>query len=169
VDEIADAADVGRRTVFDHFPTKEAILFDHLVVRREVAVERLRERPDSEPPLASLHAVMRELCEEGYDRELLDQIRVVLRTEPRFAYTLLSVDIRKFEKDVITILQGRLGPENRSFDAWSLTLMVFAWFDAAVRLYLFEGARSLAAYFDDVVATCLRSADEELQLARARR
>ena len=35
-----------------------------------------------EPPLASLHAVLRELCEEGYDRQLLAQIRTVLATDP---------------------------------------------------------------------------------------
>ena len=81
IDQIAAAARVGRRTIFEHFPTKEAILFDHLVVRREATLQRLRERPASEPPLVSLHAVMRQLCEEGYERAYLDQIRAVLATE----------------------------------------------------------------------------------------
>src|SRR5207249_9331338 len=78
IDQIAEAARVGRRTIFEHFPTKQAILFDHLVVRRDVALQRLTERPASEPPLVSLHAVVRDLCYEGYDRAFLSQIRAVL-------------------------------------------------------------------------------------------
>src|SRR5205085_11466037 len=74
VDQIADAAGVGRRTVFHHFPTKEAILFDHFVLRRDVAIERLQERPRDEPPIVSLHTVLRELCDHGYDRRLLEPI-----------------------------------------------------------------------------------------------
>ena len=49
IDQIAAAAGVGRRTIFRHFATKEAILYDHLVVRHELAVQYLRERPPGEP------------------------------------------------------------------------------------------------------------------------
>src|SRR5579875_2921728 len=75
INEIAEAAGVSRRTVFHHFPPPAAMLFDHLVTRREEALQRLRERPPAEPILASLHAVLRALCEQGYDRRLLLQIR----------------------------------------------------------------------------------------------
>src|SRR5262249_52072752 len=85
IDQIAATAGVGRRTIFRHFPTKEAILVDHLAIRREVALQRLRERPSTEPLLVSLHAVLRELAEQGYDRRLLAQIRAVLTTEPHLA------------------------------------------------------------------------------------
>src|SRR6266702_4224961 len=51
IDQIAVAAGVGRRTIFRHFATKEAILFDHLAVRRELAVQHLRERPPREAAL----------------------------------------------------------------------------------------------------------------------
>ena len=85
IDQIAAAAGVARRTVFGHFPTKEAILFDELAARRNVTIARLHERPRSEPPLVSLHAVMRQMCEQGYDRPLLTQIRNVLAAEPKLA------------------------------------------------------------------------------------
>ena len=169
LDEIAQAADVGRRTIFEHFPTKEAILFDHLVVRREVAVQRLQDRPLSEPPIVSLHAAMRELCKEGYDREYLSQIRAVLHAEPRFAYGELSVGVRAFEKSLLATLQDRVGPQESSLELRAVTLMVLAWVDAANRVYLFEGRRSLVDYYDEVVGTCLTMGERDLRRSLEKR
>lgn len=165
VDQIAEAADVGRRTVFDHFPTKEAMLFDHLVVRHEVAVQRLRDRPASEPAIVSLHAVMRELCEKGYDREFLALIRTVLETEPRFAYAQLSIGVREFEKDLVGTLENRLARPQSSLEIRAVTLAAQAWLDTAIRLYLLEGRHSLVEYFDEVVATCVRVTTEDLRVS----
>jgi AcrR family transcriptional regulator len=162
-DDIARAADVGRRTIFDHFPTKETILFDHLVVRNDVAIQRLRDRPRGEPAIVSLHVTMRELCEQGYDREYLALIRAVLKTEPQLAYAQLSIGIRAFEKGLLAALESRLGPRKSSLEARALLLMVLAWVDAANRVYLFEGRRSLVECFDEVVATCLRAGRGDLQ------
>jgi AcrR family transcriptional regulator len=163
LDEIAQAADVGRRTIFEHFRTKEAILFDHLVVRREVAVQRLQERPSSEPPIVSLHAAMRELCEEGYDRQYLSQIRAVLKAEPGFAYGELSLGLRVFERSLLATLKDRVGEQASSLELRAVTLMVLSWVDAANRVYLFEGKRSLVEYFDEVVGTCLITAERDLR------
>ncbi|UDL87536.1 TetR/AcrR family transcriptional regulator [Mesorhizobium sp. PAMC28654] len=44
VDEIADAADVGRMTVFNHFPRKEDMLFDRDEEGREMLRDALRRR-----------------------------------------------------------------------------------------------------------------------------
>jgi AcrR family transcriptional regulator len=44
VDEIADAADVGRMTVFNHFPRKEDMFFDREEEGRETLREALRQR-----------------------------------------------------------------------------------------------------------------------------
>jgi AcrR family transcriptional regulator len=156
-DDIAEAAGVGRRTIFDHFPTKEAILLDHLVMRRDDAIQRLRERPTGESPIVSLYVTMRGLCEKGYDRDYLAQIRAVLNTEPRLAYAQLSIGIRAFEMGLLAALESRTGPQQSSLGARALTLMVLSWVDAANRVYLFEGKRSLVEYFDEVVVTCVAS------------
>jgi AcrR family transcriptional regulator len=164
LDQIAEAAEVGRRTIFDHFPTKEAILFDHLLVRHEVAIKHLQDRPASEPAIVGLHAVMRELCEQGYDRELLALIRTVLTMEPQFAYAQLSIGVRAFEKDLLSTLEHRQGKQQSSLEAWAMVLLAQTWLDTAIRVYLFEGKRSLVEYFDEVVASCMRIMTEDLPL-----
>ncbi|HEY7105941.1 MAG TPA: helix-turn-helix domain-containing protein [Acidimicrobiia bacterium] len=158
VDQIAAAAGVGRRTVFRHFPTKEAILFDQLAVRREVAVQHLHERPASEPPLVSLHVVLRELCVQGYDRGFLTQIRAVLATEPQLAGEQLSGGIRAFEKNVRDTLAAREGGRASLFELHALTQMACGWFVTAAQLFLVEHRDSLVECFDEVVAICRASA-----------
>jgi AcrR family transcriptional regulator len=162
IDQIAEAAGVGRRTVFRHFPTKEAILFDHLAVRRDFAIQRLQARPLSEPPLASLYAVLRELCEQGYDRRLLAQIRAVLAVDPRFAREELSFGFRAFEKTLIATLESRMGQGASSLEIQALTEMAESWFLTAVRAYLKQGGQSLVEYFDEVVAACAGSIGRDL-------
>jgi AcrR family transcriptional regulator len=168
IDEIARAAGVSRRTVFRHFASKEAILFDHLAVRRDFAVRRLQERPPSEPTLVSLHAVLRELCEQGYERRLLDQIRLVLAMEPRFVGEELFVGMRAFEANLVAILEARTSDRHSSAEILALTEMAESWFLTAVRLFFKQGKRSLVRYFDEVVATCVRSSSRDLAAVLAR-
>jgi AcrR family transcriptional regulator len=163
IDQIAEAAEVGRRTIFDHFPSKEAMVFDHLLVRHEVAIMHLQDRPASEPAIVSLHAVMRELCEQGYDRELLALVRTVLKTEPQFAYAQFAIGARAFEKDLGSALENRPGERQSSLESWAGVLMAQAWLDTAIRIYLFEGRHSLVEYFDEVVSACTRFMAEDLR------
>jgi len=64
VDEIADAADVGRMTVFNHFPRKEDIFFDRDEETREVLRETLRRREPGVAPLEALHRLIHRLLAE---------------------------------------------------------------------------------------------------------
>ena len=153
-DQIAAAARVGRRTIFRHFPTKEAILVDHLALRREVLLERLAERPVGEPLLVSLLTVFRELAEHGYDRRLLAEVRAVLTTEPRLARDELSIGTFVFEKHAIAALQQREGEHRSPLEIHAVTFMAASWFTTATHLYLVEGRPSLVGCFDEVVATC---------------
>src|ERR1700744_5755073 len=51
VDEIAEAADVGRMTVFNHFPRKEDMFFDLDEEGREILRETLRKRDAKVAPV----------------------------------------------------------------------------------------------------------------------
>jgi AcrR family transcriptional regulator len=165
IDQIAVAAGVGRRTIFRHFATKEAILFDHLVVRHELAVQYLRERPLGETALVSLHAVLRGLCKKGYDRQLLAQIRAVLATNPGLLGQELTLGVRAFERDLIATLANRMSPGQSLAETRALTLMALSWIDAAVRAYLLDKRPSLVKCFDEVVATCVEASVADLRRA----
>src|SRR4051812_1646267 len=162
VDQIADAAGVGRRTVFHHFPTKDAILFDHLVLRRDVVIERLRDRPLAEPAIVSLHIVLRELCDHGFDRKLLDQIRMVIAQEARTEAPAMSLGLNAFEQNVIATLEARLGPKS-AVQARALTYMALGWVAAAAHVYLNNKRVALVDCFDDAVEACLHASAAELR------
>jgi AcrR family transcriptional regulator len=163
VDQIAQAADISRRTLFLHFPNKAAMLFDHLAGRREVAIQRLRDRPTSEPILVSLHAVLRELCEEGYDRRLLRQIRTVLDAEPEVAASQLSLASQRFQRAVVAALEERVSRQKSSLEIKALTVMALGWMTSASHIYLVEGRSSLVKCFDEVVATCRYATTRDLR------
>ncbi|MBY5459001.1 TetR family transcriptional regulator [Rhizobium leguminosarum] len=64
VDEIAAAADVGRMTVFNHFPRKEDMFFDRDDEGREMLREALRQRDPSVSPIETLRLLAHRLVAE---------------------------------------------------------------------------------------------------------
>lgn len=64
VDEIAAAADVGRMTVFNHFPRKEDMLFDRDEEGREMLREALRQRDPGIAPIEALRLFAHRLVAE---------------------------------------------------------------------------------------------------------
>ncbi len=65
VDEIAEAADVGRMTVFNHFPRKEDMFFDRDEEGREMLREALRKRDLRFPPTEAYRLLAHRLIAEG--------------------------------------------------------------------------------------------------------
>src|SRR5689334_12588425 len=63
VDEIAAAADVGRMTVFNHFPRKEDMFFDRDQEGRELLRAALRERDPEVSPIETLRLLAHRLIE----------------------------------------------------------------------------------------------------------
>ena len=64
VDEIAAAADVGRMTVFNHFPRKEDMFFDRDEEGRAMLREALRQRDPDVAPIEALRLLAHRLVGE---------------------------------------------------------------------------------------------------------
>jgi len=64
VDEIAAAADVGRMTVFNHFPRKEDMFFDRDEEARKTLREALRQRDGGVPPIEALRLLAHQLVRQ---------------------------------------------------------------------------------------------------------
>jgi len=64
VDEIAEAADVGRMTVFNHFPRKEDMFFDREEEGSETVREALRQRDPRVAPIETLRLLVHRLVAE---------------------------------------------------------------------------------------------------------
>ncbi len=64
VDEIAAAADVGRMTVFNHFPRKEDLFFDRDEEGRAILREALRRRDPGVAPVEALRLLAHRLVAE---------------------------------------------------------------------------------------------------------
>ncbi len=64
VDEIAAAADVGRMTVFNHFPRKEDMFFDRDEEGREAVRAALRQRDPAVTPIETLRRLAHRLVAE---------------------------------------------------------------------------------------------------------
>ncbi|TCS05226.1 TetR family transcriptional regulator [Rhizobium sp. BK418] len=64
VDEIAAAADVGRMTVFNHFPHKEDMFFDRDKEARETLREALRQRDPEVSPIETLRLLAHQLVRQ---------------------------------------------------------------------------------------------------------
>jgi len=64
IDEIASAADVGRMTVFNHFPRKEDMFFARDDEIRDTLAEALRQRKEADSPIESLRLLAHRLVAE---------------------------------------------------------------------------------------------------------
>ncbi len=107
--DIAERADVSQRTLFRHFPTKEAVLYgdmDDLLAELRVA---LGSRPSDEAPLTVVRSAVRSLAnnfERNRDRRLL-QARLAATYPSVSAYSRATVQLG-WEREIIAALARHL-------------------------------------------------------------
>ena len=77
IEQITERADVGQRTFFRYFPTKESVVYADVEQKWDRAVAVLDDRPIDEPPFLSLRAALDELARLA--AEDVDSIRLRMR------------------------------------------------------------------------------------------
>ncbi|GLX08869.1 TetR family transcriptional regulator [Microbispora sp. NBRC 16548] len=66
VAEVAEAAGVSTKTVFNYFPRKEDLFLDRYPEAVELVTRAVRERPEGEMPLAALRRLFLGMLREGH-------------------------------------------------------------------------------------------------------
>lgn len=107
VDEIAEAAQVSRRTYFRYFPTKEAVVFPDRERRHRRFQEMLAARPADEAPVETVRRALMALArdyEENRSRVMLQQ-RILEGSAVVLAYDA-ELD-RQWERTIAVALGDR--------------------------------------------------------------
>jgi len=89
IDEIAAAADVGRMTVFNHFPRKEDMFFDREEEIQTFAFEAIRRRRPGVSPIEATRLLAHDLVRQDHEFILLS------KDARRFVRTAMESDALK--------------------------------------------------------------------------
>jgi AcrR family transcriptional regulator len=139
VDEIAEAADVGRMTVFNHFPRKEDMFFDREQEMHDMAFDAIRSRAPNRSPIQALgdlahHMVDRPM--EGFP--LFTATRAFVETAQ--ASEALKARARQMRDDFVRALADVMAdaagrPHNDGDGLLAAGLIAAAWSTAFLRAH----------------------------------
>ena len=107
VEDIAAAANVSQRTVFNYFPTKEAAMVGHDPQRRTELLQYLEGRPADEPPLVAMREALRDFVTPELAVLWRTRARLV-RDHPQLQTTYLA-SFSSFEDDMTQVMGRRIG------------------------------------------------------------
>lgn len=134
IDEIADAADVGRMTVFNHFPRKEDMFFDREDEMRNLAFDTIRSRPSSMSPIQALATLAHQIIAEPSNVFApFEHTRTFVETAQ--ASETLKARARQmrddFAKDLALMLRDEVGEEEDGTNAHLAAALVTATWSTA--------------------------------------
>ncbi|MBW6527895.1 TetR/AcrR family transcriptional regulator [Sphingomonas sp. RHCKR7] len=139
IDEIANAADVGRMTVFNHFPRKEDMFFDREEEARTLAFEAMRSRTPGSSPIEALGALAHQMIEQPSEAfPLFEDTRVFVETAQ--ASETLKARARQirdhFVQDLAAFLrQESTGGDDENTAFLAAALITSAWSTAFLRAH----------------------------------
>ena len=110
VEQIADRADVGLRTFFNYFPTKEDAVLATTAPGIETLIVEVRARPGDEPVIAALReAVMQVIQKEVTSNHTHLAAMRVVRNNPTLVPRQMAMH-SAYEKSLAEVISGRVGP-----------------------------------------------------------
>lgn len=134
IDEIAEAADVGRMTVFNHFPRKEDMFFDREDAMRNLAFDTIRLRPSGMSPIQALGTLAHQIVEQPSDVfPPFEHTRTFIETAQ--ASETLKARARQmrddFAKDLALLLKDEAGEDEDGANAHLAAALVTATWSTA--------------------------------------
>ena len=107
IDEIAEAADVGRMTAFNHFPRMEDMFFDCEQEGHDLAFDAIRSRAPGTSPIQALGMLAHQMVEQRSDAfpMIADTLTFV---ETAQASEALKARARQMRDDFVRALAGVL-------------------------------------------------------------
>ncbi len=130
VEEIAEAADVSRRTFFNYFPSVEAALSEAISVPIGHMASMLGDRPADEPPLVAVRRVVEESPLPQQMLRWVSNVRCSFTERQGFA-----VNVWAYHRELLEeILRERLG-DSDALAVSSLAGTIMAVFDATERVW----------------------------------
>ena len=139
IDEIADAADVGRMTVFNHFPRKEDMFFDREQEARDVAFEAIASRPPGTSPIEALGMLAHDMVAQKHAVfPLFAETQAFVETS--LASEALKARARQMRDDFVhalaAVLAKEVGRAQDDADAYlGATLIAATWSVAFARAH----------------------------------
>jgi AcrR family transcriptional regulator len=158
IEQITEAAGIGRSSFFRYFSGKEAVLFAPSLAPYAWFIDELATRPEDEPLLTSVATI----CVEGpwpaFDRQDILRSRKVLKAEPSLQ-DAIPAQLTATSRELTDRLRER-APHMDPLAVRAVADLTVNWTTAAITAHIADG-RPLATHFAEVIrATC--SLAEEL-------
>lgn len=139
VDEIAEAADFGRMTVFNHFPRKEDMFFDREQETHDMAFDAIRSRAADRSPIQALGDLAHRMVDRPQESfPLFTATRAFVETAQ--ASEALKARARQMRDDFIRALADVMAdavsrPRNDAEGLLAAGLIAAAWSTAFLRAH----------------------------------
>ena len=155
MDDLAKAAGVSRRTLFNYFPSKVDAVLGHGPEISEEVVQEFRDRGPTGDLIEDMGALIsRILTVKGFDRDEAEVARRVLRSTPRL-HDAAHARFESITRDFTALLQEREGAGFTEQRGRILLMLVIALHDVVLDQVLADptGRLSMGEAYVDALRT----------------
>ncbi len=153
MDDLANAAGVARRTLFNHFSGKDAAVLGNPPAPDPALVEEFRAGGPHGRLVDDVAALVEALLEaKGLEREDAARVQELLAAEPRL-YTSARDRFETLTSDFTALLAEREGSGHDPTRARVLVRVMGALFDLALADWVAQPDRDLVDVFDELLRT----------------
>jgi len=122
VAEVARAADVSEMTVFNHYPTKEDLVFSKMEFFEERLLDAVRERPEGVSALEAFRSPVVEGCSRLADEEnaeVIAKAATLISTSPTLQVREREI-VARYTERLSDLLAGQTGARPEDVEPWAV-------------------------------------------------